>query len=310
MVKDVYGRFVNMDGTSPHSFGDIMKWGISGVASRHRIRAQRGATAPVVSPDIDLIHDVPGPCDGARLTWLGHSSWLVQMDSVSLLDRLEPGLRRKVPPGLRVEQLPKIDAQLVTHSHYDHLDRPTLKAVGAPVVAGAGVSRILTGTGLECLELDWWEQTSVGGVRITFVPAQHWSRRGLLDGNRSLWGGFVIEGSSSRLYHAGDTAWFDRFREIGRRFPGLHAAMLPIGAYAPGWFMERHHLNPEQAVAAWLELESDLLLPMHWGTFRLSHEPLDEPSRRIREEWRRRGLDEARLGLIPIGETVWVGMGT
>ncbi len=316
MVRNTFGRFVNMDGTTPHSYTDIAKWGVLEAVTMRTRRRHSRMPVSVITPDMDLLRDVPGPCDGARLTWLGHSSWLVQLDGVSLLidpvlsDRVAAGIRRRAPPALRVDQLPPVDLQLVTHNHYDHLDARTLAAVGSPAVAGVGVGELLSRIGLSCTELDWWEHIDLGDVRITFVPAQHWSRRGLLDGNRTLWGGFVIEGSSSRVYHAGDTAWFDRFKEIGRRFPGIDAAMLPIGAYSPGWFMERHHLNPEQAVAAYLDLEAGLFLPMHWGAFKLSHEPLDEPPVRVRREWGRRGLDEARLGLIPVGETVWVGLGT
>ncbi|HET9752789.1 MAG TPA: MBL fold metallo-hydrolase, partial [Myxococcales bacterium] len=154
------------------------------------------------------------------------------------------------------------------------------------------------------VELGWWEEHREGGLSIAFVPSQHWSQRGPFDRNRSLWGGFVIEGSRSRLYHAGDTAWFAGFREIGERFPGLDAALLPIGAYDPGWFMETQHMNPEQAVQGFLDLRARRLVAMHWGTFKLTDEPLNEPPQRLRAEWRRRGLADDGLRIPAIGETL------
>ena len=143
-------------------------------------------------------------------------------------------------------------------------------------------------------------------MRVTFVPSQHWSRRGLFDTNQTLWGGFVIEGRAARIYHAGDTAYFEGFREIGARFPGIDAALLPIGAYDPAWFMERQHMNPEQAVQAYVDLGARKFVAMHWGTFKLTDEPLDEPPRRLREEWARRALPQEALLIPPIGGTLSV----
>jgi L-ascorbate metabolism protein UlaG (beta-lactamase superfamily) len=207
---------------------------------------------------------------------------------------------------LTVEQLPQIDASLVSHNHYDHLDLPTLLAVRAPIITGLKMQRHFSGTGLAVKELDWWESTTLGSVHVTFVPAQHWSRRGVGDANVSLWGGFVIAGSTARLYHSGDTAYFDGFSEIGRRFPHLDAAMLPIGAYDPPWFMERMHMNPEQAVQSFRDLGARRFLAMHWGTFKLTDEPLLEPTERLRTEWERLQLDPGKCGLLSVGQSVTV----
>ncbi len=147
----------------------------------------------------------------------------------------------------------------------------------------------------------------MGGVRITFVPAQHFSQRSIGDRNECLWGGFVIEGSSATVYHAGDTAWFDGFAEIGRRFPGLDAAMLPIGAYDPGWFMERQHMNPEQALEAFARVGARTFVAMHWGTFKLTDEPLDEPPRRLEADRERRALARERVRVPAVGETFALG---
>jgi L-ascorbate metabolism protein UlaG (beta-lactamase superfamily) len=179
--------------------------------------------------------------------------------------------------------------------------------VKAPVIAGLRLELLFRRHGLFCTELGWWETARVGDVRITFVPAQHWSRRGPFDANQTLWGGFVIQGRSATLYHSGDTAWFEGFAEIGRRFPGIDAALLPIGAYDPAWFMEKQHMNPEQALRAFGDLGARTFLAMHWGTFKLTDEPLDEPPVRLEAERRRLGLPPERVRVLAVGETVEVG---
>jgi L-ascorbate metabolism protein UlaG (beta-lactamase superfamily) len=237
---------------------------------------------------------------------------LVQLDGVSLLidpvfsESLGPGVRRAVPPALEPAELPPIDAQLVTHNHRDHLDLPSVERVARPIVGGLGLSRSLARRDLACTELSWWEETRVGPVGVSFVPSQHWSRRGLSDTNETLWGGFVIEGSSARIYHSGDTAYFEGFTHISERFGPIDAALLPIGAYEPAWFMSKQHLNPEQAIRAYADLAARELVAMHWGTFQLTDEPLDEPPARLRSEWQRLGLDPAHCHVLPIGGSLTI----
>lgn len=306
-------RFVNLDGSGPQPFSSVLKWGIVDRLAGRRRRSPARAPVPRVEADPRVLASPPPRGRAARLTWLGHASFLVQLDGVNLLtdavlfERITGGIRRNVPPALGVNELPPIAASLVSHNHYDHLDLPTLAAVGAPVIGGIGIGRYLTRIGLECTELDWWQRVDVAGVQVSFVPSQHWSRRGLSDVNQSLWGGFVIEGHAARVYHAGDTAYFEGFREIGRRFPDIDAAMLPIGAYDPAWFMEQQHMNPEQATQGFVDLGARRFVAMHWGTFKLTDEPLDEPPERLRAEWKRRGLDEARLGVPAVGESLHAG---
>ena len=211
-------------------------------------------------------------------------------------------------PGLLPSQLPPLRALLITHSHYDHLDRASVRGIPrrVPVFVPLGLGSWFARHGFrEIHELGWWDSVSAPPLRITFVPATHWSRRGIGDTNRTLWGGFVVEAGGTRIYHAGDTAWFDGFPEIGRRFPGLSAALLPIGAYSPAWFMEHHHLNPEQAGRAFLELGAQRMVPMHWGTFQLTDEPLMEPVERLRRWWSS-GIsgDEQRLEVLAVGQTM------
>ncbi|MGO8969928.1 MAG: MBL fold metallo-hydrolase [Myxococcaceae bacterium] len=302
-------RYVNTDGTGPHSSGDVLRWALVDKLAGRRRSSPARAPVPSMAPDLSLLAHPPVAGEGIRLTWLGHASWLVQLAGTSLLidpvlsERISGIIRRNVAPGLEVAQLPRIDACLVTHNHYDHLDLPTLKRVGAPIWAGQGTAPLLRKAGLDSHELAWWESARVGSATLHFVPSQHWSRRGLFDINEMLWGGFVVEGDGTRVYHSGDTAYFSGFAEIGRRFPNLAGAMLPIGAYDPPWFMESQHMNPEQAVQAFVDLEARDFLAMHWGTFKLTDEPLDEPPRRLGAEWARLSLQPSRLYILPVGGT-------
>ena len=295
-------RFRNLDGSGPVPFARVLRWMVLDRLTGRRRRSPARAAVPEVTPDVEVLRRPP--LEGLRFTWLGHASWLVQGAGTSVL--IDPVLgprisivTRNAGPGLRVDQLPRIDASLVTHNHYDHLDLPTLHAVGAPVVAGLGTRATLKG--LPCTELAWWDRMNVGGLTVSFVPGQHWSRRGLGDINEELWGGFVVETADARVYHAGDTAYFSGFQDIGRRFPGLDAALLPIGAYDPEWFMRSQHMNPGDATQAFVDLGARLLVPMHWGTFKLTDEPLDEPPKLLGAEWERRKLPPQALCILPIG---------
>jgi L-ascorbate metabolism protein UlaG (beta-lactamase superfamily) len=295
-------RFRNLDGSGPVPVGQVLRWMVLDRLAGRRRRSPSRAPVPEVVADEELLRHPP--LQGLRVTWLGHASFLVQGEGTSVL--IDPALgprisviARNAGPGLRVEQLPRIDASLVTHNHYDHLDLPTLRSVGAPVIAGLGSRENLRG--LPCTELAWWDRLRVGGLTVTFVPSQHWSRRSFNDMNEALWGGFVIEGGGARVYHAGDTAYFAGFQDIGQRFPRLDAALLPIGAYDPEWFMRSQHMTPEDAVQAFLDLGARRLVAMHWGTFKLTDEPLDEPPRRLLADWDRRHLPKETLSILPIG---------
>jgi len=208
--------------------------------------------------------------------------------------------------GLLPTDLPPLSALLVTHNHYDHLDAPSVRALPRelPVFAAAGLGPWFSKRGFtRVTEMRWWERTTSGPLAITFVPARHWSKRRLGDTNKTAWGGFVVEGGGTTLYHAGDTGWFEGFREIARRFPMIDVALLPIGAYAPAWFMGPHHMNPEEAVEALDVLRARAMVPMHWGAFQLTDEPLVEPAERLRRAWELR-RPAARLHVLAVGETL------
>jgi L-ascorbate metabolism protein UlaG (beta-lactamase superfamily) len=195
---------------------------------------------------------------------------------------------------------------LITHNHRDHLDLPTLGRIGsrALFVVPLGNGPLVRSQGLEqVVELDWWETHRVGDLEITLVPARHWSMRMPWDRNEMLWGGYLLRGPEGVAYHAGDTALFDGFAEIARRGGPIDWAMLPIGAYEPRWFMEPQHMNPEDAMQAFHALGAEHFVAMHWGTFKLTDEPLGEPPLRLRALWEAAALPAQRLWMLEIGET-------
>jgi N-acyl-phosphatidylethanolamine-hydrolysing phospholipase D len=270
----------------------------------------RPGGAPFVAADASALAVNPG------LTWIGHASFLVRVDGATFLTdpmfsrRASPlafaGPPRLVPPGVALEALPKVDFALVSHDHYDHLDLPSVRALarrGVRFVVPTGLGELVRRAGGEATELDWWERTEVGPVTVHCVPARHFSGRTPFDRNRRLWAGFVVEGPSRRFYHAGDTATFDGFSEIGRRLGPIDLAAMPIGAYLPPRIMASVHVTPEQALQGALAAGAARVAAMHWGTFDLTDEPLDEPPRRFRAEAERLGLGEDRAWVLKVGET-------
>ncbi|MFG1948002.1 MBL fold metallo-hydrolase [Nonomuraea sp. NPDC048826] len=243
------------------------------------------------------------------VTWVGHATYLLRIGGLAILtdpvwSRRLPGVRaRLTPPGLAWEELPRVDAVVISHDHYDHLDWPTVRRLPreTPMLVPAGLGTWFTERGFtEVIELDWWESATVGGVSFEFVPAHHWSRRTLFDFCKTLWGGWVIGGS---VYFAGDTGYGERPARIGARHPGLDLALMPIGAYQPPWAMEPAHVNPSQAVQAFLDVGAHRMATMHWGTFVLSGEPLLRPLEWTREEWAAHGLPRECLWDLAVGES-------
>ncbi len=288
----------------------LLRWKL-GLGPEPRRVAPPRCHVPVVPNDGRALAGAPSP----SLTWIGHATYLLQLAGRSVLTDpiLSPRialLARNVAPGLSWEALPKIDVVTVSHNHFDHMDRPTLRRLAArhappAAVVPLGLARALSAWGYsEVHELDWWQTARVRGLEITLVPAQHWSRRSAFDQDETLWGGFVISGGGVSAYHSGDTAYFSGFKQIGARVGRLDAAMLPIGAYDPRWFMREQHMNPEDAVQAFVDLGAERFFAMHWGTFKLTDEPLDEPPTLARALFDERGLDQRALVIPAIGETV------
>ncbi len=220
------------------------------------------------------------------LLWIGHASFLLQTADHSVL--IDPnwakwlkGIKRVRHPGLHIHDLPAIDLVLVTHAHFDHLDRKSLREVASnqPIVVPFEVGNLVHDLGFHTVhELSYWQTHQHGPVRVTLTPCHHWGARILHDSHRGF-GGYLVETAGRTVFHCGDTAYFEGFREIGLRFP-IDVALLPIGAYDPPSGREVH-MNPEQAVQAFLDLGAKILIPMHYGSFRLSYEPMDEPLERL-----------------------------
>lgn len=229
------------------------------------------------------------------ITWIGHASFLIQTPEHNIL--VDPNwanwlsvIRRLRHAGMAIEHLPAIDLVLITHAHFDHLNRRSLRKIAArqPILVPDGVSGLVQGLGFDTVhEMGWWDTWESGGLKIIFTPAKHWGARMLIDIHRQC-GGYLIEYHGRRIYHCGDSTYFSGFKEIGRRY-APEIALLPIGAYQPPSGRD-HHLGPEQSVKAFLDLKSNIFIPMHYGTYRLSFEPMDEPPQRLMKAALRQGI--------------------
>jgi L-ascorbate metabolism protein UlaG (beta-lactamase superfamily) len=250
------------------------------------------------------------------VTFIGHSSFLLQVGGRKLL--VDPVfvkrlvvLRRRRRPGLRVEELPAIDLILLTHAHMDHLNIASLRRVvratrrlrgRAPeVIVPKGVEDLVMGLGFARVHgMEWWDRLEVQGLTVTMTPSKHWGARMFSDTHRG-YGGYVVEGGGQSVYHSGDTAYFDGFREIGSKLKPK-VALLPIGAYFPDTY-RAVHTSPEEAVRAFVEVSAERMVPMHFGTFRLGREPMEEPVERLVAEAKRLGIT-TRIKVLEEGETM------
>ncbi|NYV77471.1 MBL fold metallo-hydrolase, partial [Streptomyces sp. UH6] len=285
--------------------------------------------------DIPRIPYRPGPlprvdAGQVAVTWAGHASWVIRIGGLTVL--ADPVWSRRIlgtparitPVGVPWDALPPVDAVVISHNHYDHLDLPTLRRLPSdtPVFVPGGLARWFCRRGFRrVVELDWWESARLKGVRLDFVPAHHWSKRTLTDTCRSLWGGWMLTadddapavdgtgdgpragtgGGRRRVYFAGDTGYGHWFRRIGERYPDIDLALMPIGAYDPRWWLRDVHCDPEEAVRATLDVGARRMAPMHWGTFLLSSEPVMEPLHRVREAWAATGRAREDLWDLPVG---------
>ena len=295
---------------------------------KYRLMRLREGGAP--TPDPAEVASIVGAADleliGAyaerpRVTWIGHATALVQYRGVSFLT--DPHLSpypftypmfvepRITPPALAFEQMPPIDFVVISHNHFDSLDRDTVLEFGDSVLwyVPLGLKAWFVEQGVSAhrvVELDWWDRHRYNErVEVTLTPAQHWSKRSLWDTNKTLWGGWVVEIDDFRSYFVGDSGYHPTyFRDIGARLGPFDLALIPIGAYAPRYFMSGHHVDPAQAVDIHLEVGSRRSLPIHWGTFQLTLEPLLEPAQLLHAETERRGLPADAFRPVKIGETL------
>lgn len=227
-----------------------------------------------------------------RVTMVNHATVLLQMDSLNILTdpvwsnkvglEGEVGVRRHRPPGIPFDSLPPIDILLISHDHYDHMDIPSLlrlqQRYHPRIITGLGNPAYLASQGVQGAEpLDWWQRTSLAaGVRVTAVPARHWSGRSLSDRYERLWEGFVIEGARDTIYFAGDTGWGRMYGELHERWSRFTLALLPVSPFKPRWYMARKHLGPNDALRAAIETRSATVIPIHWGTFELGDDSESE----------------------------------
>ena len=270
-------------------------------------------------PTLDPGLEEAGPDDGPQVVWIGHSTLLFRHGGVSVLtdpifsERASPfsfsGPKRVAAPAYTPETLPKVDILLVSHSHYDHLDMPGLKRLAAVqpdlrVVVPLGLARYLRKAGFsDVTEIDWWQETERAGTVITATPVRHWSSRSMFDRNKTLWAGFMIRFADGyKFYFAGDTGYSDDFAMTRARLGAPDFAAIPIGAYEPREFMRESHCTPEEAVQIFLDLEAGRAVGVHWGTFKLTLEPLDEPPLRLREALKQAGVAEDRFRALAHGE--------
>ncbi len=311
----------------PKGLPALVRWKLQ--ATRAGLPHPPKQPIPQVKPELAFIHSnaAAGQAMEPAVTWIGHATLLVQIGGINVLtdpifsQRASPlpflGPQRAQPPGLVLAELPHIDAVVISHNHYDHLDLPSLQALqgqaGGPplVVVPRGNQAWLQGEGLSrVVELDWWQSTAVQGVQIMLTPVQHWSGRGLGDRLKTLWGGYALLSPDQRVYFSGDTGYSPDFAEVARRLalngeraPVFDLALLAIGGYEPRWFMREQHMNPAEAVQAMLDLRAARAIGMHWGTFELTDEALDEPPRALAAARQERGLSEADFGVLAIGQT-------
>lgn len=318
------GVFQNNDPQAPQ--GSLLKWRWNALIHGLPPAPANHYQFPVDHPDVGWLH---ANRSENTLTWIGHATALVQIGGVNILtdpvfsQRASPfsfiGPSRRTPPGLRLSELPHIDVVLISHSHYDHLDTASVRALNAQAggpprfLVPLGIKRWLAGKGIDnAEELNWGDRTRVAGLDVWFVPATHWSARSMGDRNDTLWGGWVVKtppGASHpySLYFAGDTGYSNDAKRIGAAFGGFDLALIPIGAYAPRWFMAPQHIDPEEAVKVFRDVGARQAIGIHWGTFELTDEPLDEPPAKLAGATRAAGLPDDAFSVLHHGQMIRLG---
>jgi len=310
-------RYENLDQVpNLNSFRDLLAW------RKERRGKRKDFSFAVGQAGEKVVDKLAANRSAATVTWIGHSTFLIQFGGLNIVtDPVWAGSmafeKRLTQPGLTLEQLPPIDVVLLSHSHYDHLDMPSWRRLARKgsfrAFVPAGLGQTMQRKGFrDTEELAWWESAEVQGVEFHFVPAQHWTRRSLTDTNASHWGGWVIKRAESAgaegdrsgaIYFAGDSGYFRGFKLIGEKFR-IHTALMPIGAYEPEWFMTKQHVTPEEAVQAYVDVQAELFVPMHYGAFRLADDTPKEALDRLHAEWTKRSLPEDRLKTLLLGETL------
>jgi len=309
--------FHNVDAPSGPGLLDLLRWRLQRLG--RRLPGADSYRFPIASDALTGLH---ARHSRPAATWIGHATVLMQIDGINLLtdphfsQRASPvqwaGPRRVVPPGVALDELPPIHVVLISHDHYDSLDHDSIRRLRER--HGGAETRFMVPLGLKhwfqrrgitnVTELDWWQHSSHGRMRITAVPTQHWSKRRLFSRNRTLWAGWAVHTPDFRFLFVGDTGYTTAFQRVGAELGPFDLAAIPIGAYEPRWFMANHHVAPEQALLIHRDVRARRSIAIHWGTFVLTDEPLDEPPRRLREALQRDGLPMDAFRVLLHGETI------
>jgi N-acyl-phosphatidylethanolamine-hydrolysing phospholipase D len=314
-------------------FSDLIRWQTE--RRNQGLPKPADQPTPVQAPDLDAIKaytSSAGASHAPAITWIGHSSMLVQSGGLNTLtdpifsERASPvqfaGPKRAQPPGLSMTDLPIIDVVLISHNHYDHLDQASVREIARRAELAGRPTLFMVPLGLKSwfgalgitnvVELDWWDKHSVRGVEFNFTPSQHWSARGFGDHNLTLWGGFAVFAPDFHWYFSGDTGYSRDFSDTAAHFADRHGAeqgggfdlaLLPIGGYEPRWFMKEQHVNPEEAVKIHLDLGAKRSIGVHWGTFELTDESLDQPPKDLAQARAAQGVKDDEFSVMAIGET-------
>ncbi|SES37437.1 L-ascorbate metabolism protein UlaG, beta-lactamase superfamily [Rhizobium sp. NFR03] len=306
-------RFFNPGGVEPNGFGDLLRWQFNGQRASWPEKPDPRAT--VIKPDLSVTGQ------NLRVTMVGHASMLIQVAGLNILtdpvwsERASPvsfaGPRRVSPPGIRLEDLPRIDVVLISHNHYDHLDITTiasLEAANKPTFVtplGNDIFIRKAAPDARITLMDWGDALDVtNGISINCEPAHHWSARGLGDRRKALWAAFVISTPAGRIYHIGDTGFHDgiNYRAAGKKYGGFRLAILPIGAYEPRWFMKGQHQNPNEAIEGMLLAKAAYVVGHHFATIQLTDEAMDAPERALDAALAKHKVDPARVRPLHAGE--------
>lgn len=311
--RRIKGKYRNNYSSERHGLSGALKW----------LWSSRGEYRQFKRVDFAKADNDPAFLKANRsedtLTWVGHATFLIQLQGLNVLTdpvfsrRVSPftfaGPERLAPLGLRLADLPAIDLVLISHNHYDHLDEAAVRALAKAnpdtrFVVPLGLRRWFLARGIsQVVELDWWQAADLAAAKVTALPAQHFSGRGAHDRNATLWCSLLLEVAGRKVYFAGDTGYSKDFADIGAAHPDIDLALLPIGAYEPNWFMKSVHVNPEEAVKIFQDLGARHAAAMHWGTFRLTLEPLDEPPQRLRKALAGEGIADERFFVMQHGES-------
>jgi L-ascorbate metabolism protein UlaG (beta-lactamase superfamily) len=301
-------HYFNPDLHEERGFWDLVKWKLGGTPKKW----------PDHVPNITYDRPVLKENEKALFTFINHASFLIQTEGFNVLtdpvfsERVGPflwiGPKRVREPGLKLDELPPLDVVLVSHNHYDHMDRESLLALDGKFhplfLVPLGEEKRLKEWGIQNVkELDWWQEVKIREATITLTRVQHWSNRSIGDKNKNLWGGYMVKTPRMKFYFAGDTGYGDHFTETFSRLGAPDVALLPMGAYEPRWFMKIHHMNPEEAIRAHQDLQARKSIGMHFGTFQLTDEGYDDPVIDLKAAREKLQIKEERFQTLDQGQS-------